>query len=414
MTEAWRRIASTSGSKLYSALLGVLTLSITARYLGPEGRGQVATIMTWVGLFAIFGSLSLGQIAIHRASGGTAQESTWLQTAFRVLFSMTVLAALAGWSIAAVLHTTTNAFGSLGWNLLLLGFLLLPPMLWEQYGGSLLMAREQLHIGNLAMVVGRTLSALLVIALVAHATWGVQGVIVATLVGQSVSSAWTFLFLSGPARPLRLPGVDEIRGYVSDGLKLHLTAIGAFLTSGMDVLMVGYFRGSAETGFYQLGVQLTLMMLIVPQATAMVAYGVVSRSGARVGWPQHRRLVWQTLLVMALAGMIFGVTAPWWLPLLAGTEFLPAIEIFRWQLLGIVGSTLSIVMAPQWIARGYFWQASMLTLAVGAANFVGNLLLIPQFGMHGAVWSSLACSVLAIVGNGCIAMMCEAESRKVR
>lgn len=414
MSEAWRRIASTSGSRAYAALIGITTLSITARFLGPEGRGQVATITTWVGMFATFGSLSLGQIAVHRATAATAQDSAWLPTAYRVLFGMTVLVSLAGWSLVVVLHASTDLFESVHWNWLLLGFLLLPLMLWEQYGGSLLMAREQLHIGNRAMVVGRTLSALLVVALVAYAAWGVPGVIVATLLGQAVSSAWIFLYLRVLVRPLRTPGIGEIGGYVRDGLKLHLNAIGTFLISGMDVLMVGYFRGPAETGFYQLGVQLTLMMLIVPQASAMVAYGVVSRNGAREGWPLHRRLLWQMLLIMAVVGVIAGVAASWWLPLLVGAQFAPAIDIFRWQLLGIVGSTFSIVMAPQWIARGYFWQASTLTVAVGAANFVGNLLLIPRFGMYGAAWSSIACSVIAIVGNGRIAMMCETDSRRGR
>ncbi|MEQ1804155.1 MAG: oligosaccharide flippase family protein [Burkholderiaceae bacterium] len=411
MPEAWRRIVSTSGSRLYAALMGVITLAITARYLGPEGRGHVATITTWAGLFAIFGSLSLGQIALHRAVGASAQKAAWLPSAFRVLLSMTVLVSVAGWLIVALLQASTSLFASLHWSWLLFGFLLLPPMLWEQYGGSLLMAQEQLQIGNRAMVIGRTLSALLVIALVAYAAWGVTGAIIATLLGQWFSSAWILLHLLGPARPLRRPSAAEIGDYVRDGLKLHLNAVGAFLISGMDVLMVGHFRGPAETGLYQLSVQLTLMLLIVPQAAAMVVYGAVSRSGARDGWPVHRRLLWQTLLLMVVVGAIAGVAAPWWLPMLAGVQFLPAIEIFRWQLLGIVGSTFSIVMAPQWIARGYFWQASTLTVAVGVANFVGNLLLIPRFGMHGAVWSSLACSALAIVGNGSIAMLCEAESR---
>src|SRR5574337_927880 len=195
MGEAWRRIASTSGSRLYAALIGIVTLSVTARYLGPEGRGQVVAITTWVGMFATIGSLSLGQIAVHRAVGASAREAAWLPPAFRILFGMTVLVSLAGWSLALVLYASNDSLASVSWTWLLLGFLLLPSMLWEQYGGSLLMAREQLHIGNRAMVLGRTLSALLVVALVAHAAWGVPGAIVAMLVGQSVSSAWTFLFL---------------------------------------------------------------------------------------------------------------------------------------------------------------------------------------------------------------------------
>jgi O-antigen/teichoic acid export membrane protein len=412
MHEAWRRIASTSGSRLYAALIGVLTLSITAHALGPEGRGQVATLVTWVGLFANFGSLSLGQIAVHRASTA-AGGAYWQPEAMRVVLTATAAVSLGGWALVALL-AGAGKFADLEPLWLVLAFALLPAMLWEQYGGSMLMAREELHVGNRAMVAGRTLTALLVLALVGHAAWGVTGAVLATLAGQVLSSAWVLAHLRGAVKPARLPRLDELRAYARDGAKLHLNAIGAFLIAGMDILMVGHFRGPTETGWYQLGVQLTTMMLIVPQAVAMVAYGIVAREGADGGWPLHRRLLLRTLLLMVGAGLAVGASAPWWLPLLAGDGFGPAIEIFRWQLLGLVGTTFSIVMAPQWIARGYFWQASLLTVAVGAASFAGNWLLIPVHGMHGAVWSSLACSVLAIVGNGVIAAMCERGAARRR
>ena len=54
MKQLWLNIAHTSGAKVYSLLVGVLTLSLTARLLGPEGRGQVAVITTWVSMFSTF------------------------------------------------------------------------------------------------------------------------------------------------------------------------------------------------------------------------------------------------------------------------------------------------------------------------------------------------------------------------
>ncbi|MCX7112896.1 MAG: hypothetical protein NTX45_22825 [Proteobacteria bacterium] len=40
MRELWVNIAHTSGAKIYSLLVGIVTLSLTDRLLGPEGRGQ--------------------------------------------------------------------------------------------------------------------------------------------------------------------------------------------------------------------------------------------------------------------------------------------------------------------------------------------------------------------------------------
>ena len=412
MRELWGRIIPTSGTRVYSALVGVLILSITARHLGPEGRGQLATITTWVTMFATLGSLSLGQIAIHRAVGSAPRAVPWLTEAFRVFAWMTCVVALVSWALAGLVHWQSTAFSGLSVTWLLLGFLAVPLMVWDQYGSALLMAREQLHISNRAQFFGRTVAACLVAVLVGFASWGVAGALLATLLGQMVTSGWVLTRLATAARPIGWPRRREILDYVLDGLKLHLNAVGVFLISGMDILMVNHYRGSTETGFYQLGVQLTSLMLIVPQAAAMVAYGRVTQLGPDNAWPQQRQLLMQTTMLIGMAALLAGSTAPFWLPLVAGADFEPAIDLFRWQLLGLLGMTFSAVMAPQWISRGYFWQASMLTVAIGLTNFVANLVLIPRHGMYGAVWASLGSSLLAIVANARIAMLCESRAAR--
>ena len=113
---------------------------------------------------------------------------------------MTIGVSVLGWMRAAVLNSSSRSFGELPSGWLVLGFLLLPLILWEQYGNALLMAREELHVSNRAQIVGRTLSALLVAVLVGYAQWGVPGALVAVLLGQLVFSCME------PCAVGRLPG----------------------------------------------------------------------------------------------------------------------------------------------------------------------------------------------------------------
>jgi O-antigen/teichoic acid export membrane protein len=407
MRDLWGRIASTGGTRIYSALVGIFTLTVTARYLGPEGRGQVAGITTWVAMFATLGSMSLGQIAIHRAGHWGPDKAAWQREAASVLGALVLVVTAAAFALAALLHGAVSLFGEVELVWLLLGFAALPLLLWEQYGGSILMALEELRVLNRAQVLGRTLTAALVGVLVGFAGFGVAGALAATLLGQLLVSAWIFVRLLPAVTAPRLPSSAQIAAYVRDGLKLHLNAVGAFLMAGMDVLMVNHFRGPAETGLYQLGTQLTTMMLIVPQAASMVIYGKIAQKGPDGAWPEHRRLLWQVIALMAVTGVVAALTAPWWLPWAAGEAFAPAVDVFRWQLAGTIGTSFSIVMAAQWIGRGYFWQASTLTLLVGGAAFAANSLLIPRHGMYGAAWAALACSLFAILGNGVMYRLCE-------
>jgi O-antigen/teichoic acid export membrane protein len=69
-------------------------------------------------------------------------------------------------------------------------------------------------------------------------------------------------------------------------------------------------------------------------------------------------------------------------------------------------------MASQWIGRGLFWQASLLTLVVGVLSVICNFALIPVFGMYGAVTTMLLTYGVSVVGNGMMALWIEWVWRK--
>src|SRR4029079_11183493 len=95
-----------------------------------------------------------------------------------------------------------------------------------------------------------------------------------------------------------------------------------------------------------------------------------------------------------------------------GAPFAPSIPIFRILLLSVVGSTMSIVMASQWIGRGLFVQAAVLTVAVGALTVLANYLVVPRFGMQGAAWVTVGTYSVSIVGNGAMAIWVEMRTRR--
>src|SRR3954465_6802038 len=106
MRDLWRSIGFTSAARIYSVLAGAVSLILTARVLGPEGRGTVAAAVTWALLFSTLGYLSLGQVAIHRAMGKPADE--WLPPVLSALVAMTVMVTAAGWLVAAVLYASSD------------------------------------------------------------------------------------------------------------------------------------------------------------------------------------------------------------------------------------------------------------------------------------------------------------------
>lgn len=412
MREIWTTIAHTSGAKIYSLLLGVVTLSLTARLLGPEGRGQVAAITTWVAMFSTFGYLSLGQVALHRMANDPQRQR--FGSLLGSLLLLAGLLSLAGWAVAAGVYIAypDGAFKGLpGWALLV-GFLALPFLIWEQYGSSLLMGLERLKVYNTYQIVGRTLAVIALFVLVAGLGFGVAGALASNLLGQIVVALGGIGLLLRHAAEngssCRAAGT-EIKALLAGGMKLHLNAIGTLLFTSANVLILNHYHGAEQTGYFQLATQLLGILMIIPQSASMAIYGKIASLGPDGAWPYNKRLLFQITAGMIALSAVAALLAPWVITLIAGEAFRPAVEPFQWMLLGLVGMTFSTVMAPQWIGRGYFWQAAGITLLLGLISFAANLWLIPSHGMEGAVYAFLVTYFFSIIGNGAMVWYCESK-----
>jgi O-antigen/teichoic acid export membrane protein len=195
-----------------------------------------------------------------------------------------------------------------------------------------------------------------------------------------------------------------LRGMVADGLKLHFNAVAAFLFAEAAVLTVQSIRGPAETGPFQVAVQLMTVAILIPQAASMSLFGEVARLGPNGAWPAARRVLLILTGAMAGVGVIGYLLAPTVVPLLFGDGFKSAVPVFQILVLGIVGQTFSSVMASQWIGRGLFWQSSLMSVALGICNVVACILLVHAYGMKGAAYSLLGVYTISIFGNGVMAL----------
>jgi O-antigen/teichoic acid export membrane protein len=412
--ELWATVLHTSGARIYTLLTGIFVLFITARLLGSEGRGQVAAITTWVSLFSTFAYLSLGQVAIHRLAQDPGHQR--FGQLLGSLATFAVILSAAGWVIALCFYVIDpdGLFKGLPPLALAVGFVALPFLIWEQYGSSLLAGLERIRVYNGFQIAGRTIMVLGIFIMVGGLDWGVVGVLGATILGQVVvamGGIGVLVRYSSEKSSKICPDASEIRELVAGAAKLHLNAIGSFLITSANVLILNHYRGAAEVGCFQLAAQLVAILMVVPQAASTAIFGKVATLGSDAAWPQNRRMLMQQTLLMVAVGIVAAMFAPWGIPLLAGESFRPAVAQFQWMVPGLIGLTFSSVMAPQWIGRGYFWQAAALTFAIGALNLAANLWLIPSHGVNGAVVTFVVTYIFSMFGNGIMAWHCELKFR---
>lgn len=410
------KIVQTSGAQIYAALLGIITLSITARWLGPEGRGIIAYITTWAVVFIEIGTLTLTSVLIYRATQDC--DEAWLGRMLGTLAGYIVLASGVIWLIIIIYYFGERYAGfhpffrDLPPLALILGFLLLPIGIAEHYARSLLTIEDKLNIYNRFQIIGSTTNVFIVIILVAGLGLNIYGVLIGRLV-------WDLFLALGPSGYLYKKAKGsisfckkELKSLVIDGSKIHLNTIGALLVLHVDIIMIGTYLGEKETGLYQLAVQTSQMMMMLPYAAATVLQGEVTRRGIHDVWSYQKKILGLTLLAMIAASIIFGFTAEWWMLLLAGDEFAPSVTLFQYLLIALLFATVSAIINVQWVARGLFWQLSAISLFKGGANIVLNMILLPKYGLMGAVWATLAVFAISFIADIAMFIYCETDARR--
>jgi O-antigen/teichoic acid export membrane protein len=407
--DTWRLIAWTSAAKIYWVVANLLTAVITARLLGPSGRGVLVAATSWVTMFGTFGFLSLSQVVIFLAAGRNPEE--WLPKVLGGLVRILSIVAVLGIATAAALYAYGDGriFNNIPPFTLLIAFCAFPFILWIENGNGVLMALGSLHVLNGAQVIGGTMVLLLTFLAAGPLHLGVTGAVGAWVLAQSAIVAITFGYILRQARhvPLRDNSAREL---LTGGAKLHLNAIGTYLFTQANILILNHYRLPKETAYFQLAVQILAGIQIIPMAVSTVAYSLVSKHGPDGAWPQQRRLLMEVLVLTMAAGSVTYLAAPWFVPFVFGAPFAPAVPIVRIVVLSVAGSAMSMVMASQWISRGLFLQAALLTLLVGGLAVLANYFFVPRYGMYGAAWVTAGTYGLSIVSNGIMAMWVNARA----
>jgi O-antigen/teichoic acid export membrane protein len=402
------QIGTTSAARLFNLIAGLVALSITARWLGPEGRGMVIMVTTMASGAATLGGLSLWQVVYRHATNKDEQEwlPPFLGLCACLCIAVTVIAAVASYFFVFA------AKPEMSLGLWLLGLALLPLLLIDQLGSAILQTLNQLSKYNLATVIGRCVGlAILPIALIVWG-WGEIGALVATVAAQLVISLFILLAVLREAGAISMPAFVTFRGLMSAALVLHINAVGTFMFSGGDILIVGYHAGEEQVAFYQLTTQLMNVIMILPQAAVMVFYQHLSQVGAAKGWRQQRTQIALVLAIVVAGGVFAALTAEFWITLVAGQEFGPSVEIFRYQLINLVGMSFALMMTPQWISQGMYWQTSVIALLVGSTVFVLTQHWVPENGAIGAVFAKWVAYALAILINVIMFVRCNNQLRQ--
>lgn len=383
-----RDVARTAAVQAVQFAGSIAALALTARLLGPEGRGIFGTVVVLAGFFAACGGLSLESVVLNRASRG--RGDAWFPPLFASLLRLylLLLAATAGVALLLALLLRDSVFGGLPDAALLAGLLLLPALLWGRYQGALLLALGRLDLVNAGLLLSwaATLGGLCLF--VWALGWGVWGALLAQGLGALLVAGWGLRALLRAARGGR-PEPGQRRALLRDGLKSHSGNVGHSLYGSVDVVTLNSVAGPAAVGWYQLALRLATVGATLAAAVATVFRSRMAGKAPRAAWREQRLPVAWTMAATLAGGALGWWLAPWLVPLVAGEAFLPSVELFRALLPVLLARALEQLIVPQIFARGLFLTGSLIAVAMAGSSAALFLWLVPLEGLQGAVTAAL-------------------------
>lgn len=225
--------------------------------------------------------------------------------------------------------------------------------------------------------------------------WHVAGILAGHLIstlliviiGYGALLRYTSVALASPFELLPRPAIFRSRMFRYGMLNVVfvLTTKSLYVT---DILLLQPFVSSEEVGYYNGALVVAEFLWFVPLSLQVV----LLHSSSRL-WAENRTdditrmastITRYTLLLTGAIAVVLVAVGEAFLPIYFGSEFRVAYLPMLLLLPGVIG--FAVARPIYGIGQGH-GDMRVLVMATGAAaliNLVGNLLLIPRFGMHGA------------------------------
>ena len=411
MTPLWSAIIENGTARLVAAVSQMFVLVLTAWLLGAENRGVLVVVITWSALFAAVAGLSLGQVSHHEIQLRGTRD--WLPDLTGTMLAIGVglsIVAFVGFVLMSWLQPM-GPFRGVPRHIVALAGLLIPLVVLDEYLRNLLSASHRARWYAVAQSTGGVLRTVLVYLAAGPLQMGVGGVLFGLVASQLLVvglEMWAIRVAAGsPLKVNTRYALSLLRG----AMCLHPNTIASFLLAYSNVLLLSQLDTKSSVAWFQLALQLASTLLLLPQAAAMKFLGVIAQDGPDAAWPEQRRAIAQVMCVVLLLASVTAAVAGMLVKLVAGPEFLPAVELLRWLLPAMVGLSLAELLAPQWYGRGLFLLSTSLTVVVATANVVLNYVLIGRYGVVGAAWgTTISCVGLVVVAQLAFAAWCDRRS----
>jgi O-antigen/teichoic acid export membrane protein len=411
-----------TAANVVGAGLGFVQGLIVARWLGPEQYGVAALVMSYPSLIYTFFDAKSSDAAVkyigqHHAESNREGALAICKLGYAVDFGIALLsflavAASAGWGARNVVHREAEA----GLLTLYAASFLLQSLTGASYAVLTTLGRftliARLNIASAALRV------VLVLGLTA-AGWQVAGVVFGNAFAIAANGLLLWLAARSAARgawgatpihgDLRAIGT-RLREVLSFTVFSDLNTMIGIIPKKMDLILLGYARGTEQAGYYQLAKRLAGAAYNIIAPLQSVTYPEMVRLWAAGDAGALRRRVREFSIAvgapLGAGGIAAAALMPVIIPPAFGEAYSPSIPATALMLIGSAVWAAFFWLRPLYLATGKVREWTAIGALTALLSLVGVAMIAPVWGCtgvgawsmvimlitHGVGWVYIACS----------------------
>jgi O-antigen/teichoic acid export membrane protein/O-antigen ligase len=370
-------VGGTIGARLAATFLSFIAGIITARELGPHGRGVLALLIAVPAVFSVIGVV--GRDTANLRFAGRSHTAFLQLIRSAVMFSLVAGTALAGAWLLAGSRWPVVRFG-LSPRLALLSAIVCPVAVLLTLLGAAEVGRGRIYVFNVVIVGSVAVYLAAIVVLLASGQLTVVGCFVAYGASQVLGSV-AFLVLAG--RRVHEDG-DRVpaREYRRYSVRAYLPNIAQYGMLRMDVPVIQVLAGTTAVALYAVALPFAEGLLLLPVAVSLVMFPRVT-SGA-LGPAATAKLSRIVLAGTAAFAGLIALAAPVLVPRLYGPSFGGSAAVIWCMLPGVVIFSVGRTVQTYLAATDRLRPVIIASAAGVAAGLLSLVALTPRFGAAGA------------------------------
>lgn len=364
------------------------------RYLGPVQYGMISYSASYVLLFSALTTVGLQTIVIREISKGKIKPEQVMGSAFIIMLSGSVLAAILALSgafigkdqITLIIIISFGCLTNVVASLSVINYYLMADL--KSRYTSYIVIGQKIVDSMLTFVLIHYKSSIIAIASLLLIESVIVYLILYLLYNKiSLLSKWRFTFATA-------------KYLLKESVPLAISGAVVNLYTRLDQVMIEHFKGLSAVGMYSVGIKLSELLYILPGILSVNIFPLMVKKYSNsidefnALMVKIYRIFFYVSLILAFS---FFIMAKPLVNLLYGNQYVLSGLVFKYGVLSVIAAFIGIINHLWLQIKGLQRYAVYTTLCGLVCCFVLNLILIPIYGVIGAVFVMLFTQITASI-----------------